>query len=188
MVDYSTLTELELYRDGQTGEFIARDPSDGTEYAVPFKELNAGTANIDSLGQNVDAGSNNISNAGSVDADSVNTDDATITDSINYPVSVPSDKSSNRSFGTWEQNTTGAPLMIVVVAEASASATQIRMDLSINTSQNVNLADNVSVTGDTGTRVSVQGVVADQNYYQVRNFEDTADYSIFAWYEYNNGA
>jgi len=88
MVDYSTLTELELYRDAQTGEFIARDPDTSTEYAVPFEELNAGTAtadtanigsaNIDSLGQGVNANGNDISNVGAFDSDSVNTDEAAI--------------------------------------------------------------------------------------------------------------
>lgn len=175
MVDYSTLTELELYRDAQTGEFIARDPSDGTEYAVPFEELNAGTANIDSLGQSVDAGSNDITNIGEADANSVSTD------ALGTGKDTEGDLDQSPSYDTWVENTNSYTIEAIVFLTSSSTA-DFRVNVFVSNTQS--LSNNKIDDGVSGERTPLSTgedaeerlrmIVPPGHYYFVQDRSDNA--------------
>jgi len=68
MVDVSALEKLELYRDPTSGRFIARDPSDGSTFEVPFESLEvSGNATVQG----------DATVGGSLNADAVDHDNTT---------------------------------------------------------------------------------------------------------------
>lgn len=93
------------------------------------------------------------------------------------------DETANRSFGTWYQNTTGADLDVSVIASASSDSTNMTIVLDVNSSQSNFRVDEFTQTIDSNDHGSVQATVPDGFYYQVRAFNDTANFSIDEWRE-----
>jgi hypothetical protein len=111
---------------------------------------------------------------------------------LNYAVEVQSDNSGSRSFDSWFQNTTDAPVMVALHIEASSDATTVNTLAYQNASQ--------STTGLSPTAHEKQAIdngevltlgpwlVPKGNYYRVEAFSDTGSYSIKRWMEYKVGS
>jgi hypothetical protein len=95
------------------------------------------------------------------------------------------DETSNRSFGTWYQNTTNGPMEVKVTVIADSGTPVVALGPHINTSESNNTIHNPRRVLDASNneRYVTTFTVPDRYYYKVDAFGDTADYSIEAWNE-----
>jgi len=94
------------------------------------------------------------------------------------------DKTSNRSFDTWYQNTTGADLDLSVFASVTSDATDIQLLVDVSDSQsNKTIVSSRDTAADTDRDINVYATVPDGFYYRVRGLRDNASFSLTKWFE-----
>jgi hypothetical protein len=95
-----------------------------------------------------------------------------------------SDIGSNRSFDTWEQAPPDKDIYFTLWISATSNDTTVYVIIDINSSQSAN---SIFESRDTISSTARYGIpsfrVPAGHYYQVRAFQDTADYSISTWSE-----
>jgi len=145
------------------------DTEDGTNYDVGDQLVGFGDADGN--------GTYELPNAtDGIDVGSVNTD--AIDSKSGY-----TDRTSERSLGLWQQNTTGRDLEVTVIVNADADATDVRITADVNDSKSANKVDEYRDTIDEFDRASVSMTVPNTFYYQVRDAGEPANFSLDTWVE-----
>lgn len=93
------------------------------------------------------------------------------------------DVTDSRSFGTWYQNTGNSAIDLAVTAQADADGTNVSIQYHDNDSQSDRRVHFDSDTIDTFETISLTARVGPGRYYKIATGGDTADYSLFSWYE-----
>jgi len=151
------------------GDFVLAEDLDGgtvlLEYDYSASEwVSRGPVNLNG---------NDITDAGSVSADTLEANTADTRNGYN-------DVTGSRSFDTVETNNTGADLNINVVAECGSDGSAMSIVVSIDGSN----VDEESIQNPTnGDKISVSNTVQDGSDYQVKAFGDTANFSLRRWSE-----
>jgi len=169
------------------GNFVLAEDLDGgtvlLEYDYSASEwVSRGPVNLDG---------NDITNAGSVSADTLEAADVGITDRLteHHYETDPSETSGSRSINTTYQNTTGTAFNVIVRFTATADSTSVSVNIGVAetssaASNDANTDDSIETTVNTGgvSRFAVV-LVPDRYYYRLNAFGDTADYEINKIYE-----
>jgi hypothetical protein len=96
---------------------------------------------------------------------------------------IPTDETANRSFGTWEENTTGTDITIYIRVGSNADGTQIRIDAHINSTQTDNLIyRHENPNADRFTKLANSFDVPDGAFYKVEGSGAT-DEELATWHE-----
>lgn len=103
----------------------------------------------------------------------LDTDTATITTTLDYPVQPAQNVTGSRALGTWYQNTTGVPLLVTVVTVESGSGNLTRPQFQLNDTQNDNTVDQASNVAHDANNVfcRLQQTVPDTYYYKVNELK-----------------
>jgi hypothetical protein len=169
--DFATVTEL----DGK-----ADDPH-GNEAHVNGFESNI-RPSISDDGAEINAGPTDINCGSKVEATADG--DGTVTvDALTIDPGLPSNESSNRTPGKWEQNTTGRPLHVDFTASADSSE-DFDASYHVNDSKTDNSLGRIHYNYNSGDGyASFSFIVPDQAYYKVTGTDISGDVGGFCWVE-----
>ena len=93
------------------------------------------------------------------------------------------DKSADRSFGTWYQNTTGSDLDVSVVIGSDTDGSDIQGFLEVNETQEGESVSRVRDIFDANFRFTLSATVAEGEYYRVRVTGDDQNATKDEWKE-----
>ena len=159
------LTEVEMYRDPDTGKLIGRDPETGDTFPIPFDQISANSVQSDTA--QVDG----TATVDALEAEQADTRSGYV------------DKSADRSFETWYQNTTGADLDVSVVIGSDTDGSDIQGFLEVNETQETKPVSRFRNILDANFRFTLSATVAEGEYYRVRLTGDDQNATKDEWKE-----
>jgi hypothetical protein len=91
---------------------------------------------------------------------------------------------SSRNLDTWYQAPSDRDIWLSVDVQASVDGTQVTLQLDVNTSKNSNNILQRTLSVGQNDTVGLEGIrVPAGQYYQVKGFGASADYSLNTWFE-----